>query len=367
MERLPLHHHRRGLARTRRALARGGITVGFVGGSITDQRPRCNWPEPVAAWFVEAFPGVRLAVENAAIGATGSDLAVFRAQRDLIERGCDLVFIEFAVNDGGEPAEKRMRTREGLVRKLLAGEGRDLVITYTYAQDMYADMAAGRVPATIAEFETLAEHYDIGSVWMGLHALREVMAGQMRWEEWLPDGLHPQQRGSLSYGQGVTAFLETELRQPRGGRRPGAAGRRLPAPLNPRHWQAACALPFSAVSLSGPWIVRRHTGLVWMDQVLETAAPGAKLSFTFTGRGLALGFDFGRSSAEFRYSLDGGEWLASRRDRPGWCGNEGWYRLFTVAEELAPAPHRFELEVVHGNQPDCTGTNFRLALIGVIP
>jgi len=67
------------------------VTIGFLGGSITDPRPGYNWPEPVIGWFVNRFPGVRLSVENAAIGATGSALAVFRAQWDIIDRHCDLV------------------------------------------------------------------------------------------------------------------------------------------------------------------------------------------------------------------------------------------------------------------------------------
>jgi len=363
---MQVYHHRCGLQRTRQCLQAGHLTVGFIGGSITDGRASHNWPEPVSRWLVERFPGARIQVENAAIGATGSDLAVFRAQRDLIDRGCDLVFIEFAVNDFGEPAIKRRRTREGLIRKLLAGEGRDLVLVYTYMQDMYAEMSAGVVPASIAEFEALGEHYGIGSVWMGLHALQEVQAGRMRWQEWLPDGLHPQHLGSLSYAQSVIAFLERELiTAPSVQALP--AGEQRPVPLDPLHWEGATQVPFSAVQLEGPWIVRRWLLNPWMDLVLDTAAPGARLSFALKGRALAMGFDFGATSAEFRYRIDGGEWQTSLRDRPAWCGPEGWYRLTVLADDLPPTRHEVELEVIHGNRPECTGTDFRLALIGVVP
>jgi hypothetical protein len=77
-------HYRGSLKRTLKAIAGGQVTLGFIGGSITEARADCNWPDPVSAWFVENFPGVQVSVENAAIGATGSDLAVFRAERDLI-------------------------------------------------------------------------------------------------------------------------------------------------------------------------------------------------------------------------------------------------------------------------------------------
>lgn len=321
-------------------------------------------------WLVERFPGVRFVEENAAIGATGSELGVFRAQRDLVARNCDLVFVEFAVNDGQCPAQRRFHTREGLLRQLLAGQGRDIVLVYTFGQDMYQDMSQGRVPQSIADFEELGKHYDIGSSWMGLYALREVQAGRMRWEEWLPDGLHPQQRGSLSYGQCVSQFLERELG---GSQAPtptavavSAEPDALPEPLHPGHWQGARMVPLDSLQCFGSWRLRRWAGLSWIDQILETSAVGDRLQFEFSGRVLAMGFDFGKTSAEFRYRLDDGDWVDEVRERPDWVGPEGWYRISILAEDLGPGPHRCELEVLHGDRPDCTGTNFRLAMVGVV-
>lgn len=362
---MEVYHFRNGLQRTVRKLREGTLVVGFIGGSITDGRTGYSWAEPVLSWLVAQFPHARIVAENAAIGATGSDLAVFRAQRDLIDRGCDLVFVEFAVNDAGEAAEKRRRTREGLLRKLLAGEGRDVVLVYTFAQPLYADMMRECMPETIADFEILAEHYGLPSVWMGLHALNEVRAGGMRWEEWLPDSIHPQHRGSLSYAQSVIAFLERELLTAPS---PGAipTGDARPPALDAKHWESATALPFSQVRTQGPWVVRRWLNMPWIDYALSTAAPGARLSFTFEGRMLALGFDFGAASAEFRYRLDQGEWLPVVRDRPSWCGQAGWYRLAVLADDLPSLQHECEVEVIHGDRPECTGTNFNLALIGVV-
>jgi len=361
---LELLRHRGGLARARRRLAEGRLVVGFVGGSITDPRTGHNWPGPVAAWLVENFPDARIVVENAAIGATGSDLAVFRAERDLVARGCDVVFIEYAVNDRGAPSPRRARMREGLIRKLLAGEGRDLVLAHTFCQDMWDEMRAGRVPASIAEMEALGEHYGIGSVWMGLWALEEVLRGRMRWEEWLPDGLHPQHRGSASYAEAVITFLQAELLgEPRG--KPIPAGRDMPPPLDERNWQDARAVPLDQIATEGPWALHRWPYHVWIDQVLATTAPGARAKFAFEGRVLALGLDFGKAAADFRWRLDGGAWADVRPDRPPWCGPEGWFRLLTLADDLPPGRHEVELEVMHGGE-GCVGCNFRLALVGVV-
>jgi len=359
--------HRAPLLNTWQAIESGTLRLGFIGGSITDARARHNWPEPVIAWFKEHYPHVRLFVENAAIGATGSELAVFRAERDLIMRDCDLVFVDYSVNDDEEASEKRMRTREGLLRKLLADCSRDVVLVHTFRQSFYREMSVGDTPASIAEFEALAEHYGIGSVGMGLHALEEVRLGRMRWEEWLPDGLHPTERGSLSYARSVISFLEKELPGSVNPVKPTAKPLQLPLPLNPNNWENASILPLDEIETEGPWVIRRWPHLEWMDQVVETSAIGAKLKFTFEGTGLTLGFDFGATSSELRYRLDNGPWKISERSRPVWCGNDGWYRMFTVAEDLINGSHEFEMEVVHGDTPECKGTNCRLALVGIIP
>ncbi|WP_214626504.1 SGNH/GDSL hydrolase family protein [Paenibacillus agaridevorans] len=357
--------HRQSLRNTQNAIAAGKLRLGFIGGSITDARPRHNWPEPVIAWFKEQYPQVQLFVENAAIGATSSDLAVFRAEHDLIERGCDLVFVDYAVNDNEMDSEFRMRTREGLLRKLLADGHRDVVLAYTYRHEFYPNMSADENPASIADFERLADHYRIGSIGMGLYAFEEIKLGRMRWEEWLPDGLHPTSRGSLSYANSVITFLQAELTE----LNPSVVQTEalpLPEPLDPDNWEKAFTLRLSDVETEGPWVIRRWPHVEWIDQVLETAAIGAKLKFTFEGRGLTLGFDFGKTSSEIRYRLDGGPWETTVRDRPDWCGNDGWYRMLSIAERLTSGLHVFEMEVVHGCLPNCTGTNCRLALIGII-
>lgn len=230
---------------------------------------------------------------------------------------------------------------------------------------MYEDMINDRVPASVSEFEILAEHYGIGSVWMGLHALNEVKSGWMTWEEWLPDGLHPGYRGSYSYAQSVIKYLEGELLEDQ-----DSSGTlcedKMPEPFNPENWEMTKLLSFDDVNLKGPWYIRRYSTMTQTDQVLETAAVGAELSFKFEGRGIALGFDFGTYSSEFRYRIDKGDWIEMERERPVWCPDRGWYRISTLTDQLTPGEHEVELIVTHGNTDICKGTNFRLAMIGVI-
>ena len=363
-------NHRGPLARTRAAIDKGFLTIGFIGGSVTDPRPPYTWPYTTTAWFQQMFPGLQIQVENAAIGGTGSDYAIFRAKEHLIDRGCDLVFVEYAANDYKFATSYRMPVREGLLRKLLAA-GSDVVLTYIFHQEQYADMIANRVPSTIVEFEQLADRYNLGSVWMGLNALREVQAGGMRWEEWMPDTMHPESRGSYSYAEPVKEYLKAELLK----RKPAAkkpAGKKaaiaLPAPLTADNWEHAELLDLHKVKTQGPWTLRRYVTNIGMDLVLETFAPGAKMSFEFKGKTLCLCTEFGKLASEYRWRIDGGQWTTTQRERPEWPGPTGFYNMIEcLAQNLPAGRHTVDIEVIHGNGPGCNGCTFRLGQIGIVP
>ncbi len=369
---LKVIQNRSELTNTKNALKKNKITIGFIGGSITDGRTNWNWPDPFCSWLVNTT-GVRLTVENAAIGGTGSDLATMRVDREIINRNCDLVFVEYAVNDWWFSPDYREKTREGLIRKLLAYGKCDIVLVYTYGQYMYPFMIAGQIPPSIAEFEKIADYYKLNSVWMALNSFEQIKSGIMQFDEWLPDNLHPQYRGSLSYAEAVIAFFKANLYSKKVSGK-SLSGKKMPEPINKFNWENLQILPFSKVVLSGNWIIKRWNKLAFIEQALWTTSIGAKLSFKFVGRGLILGFDHGSASSEFCYRIDNGEWKTSKRDRPDWCGAEGWYTPYFITDELTPESHKFELKVIHGNSVGDTSMNqkyistrFVLGSIGVIP
>jgi lysophospholipase L1-like esterase len=359
----PVVRHRRALARTRRASRRGRLTVGVLGGSISAARPGTRWPEEVWRWWQGAFPQLRLRVVNAALGATGSDLGVWRAAEVVGPAECDLVFVEYAVNDADVPSTQSGRSREGVLRQLLA-TGADVVLVHTYAPSMEADLQAGRVPASVAEFEALAAHYGVSSVWVGLAAWRQVRRGALPWVDWLPDGLHPEARGSWVYARAVTDFLADALAPAASPRRP--AGSSLPARLDSACWERVSRAREQDMVGEGGWTWRHGEFSPGLTEVWHAMAPGARLRGRFHGRGLVLGFDFGHLAGEVRCRVDGGDWHRTERDCPAWCGDCGWVRLWLVADDLPPGEHHWELETLSAQRGGRWTSLTLLGLIGII-
>lgn len=347
---------RGGLPRFRSAIESGRLRLGFIGGSITEFASYRGWTEAFVGGLMQMIPDVAISVRNAGVGGTGSHYGAFRVERDIISKKCDLVFIEFAVNDRGQEKNYRMRAREGLIRKLIKADC-DVVIVYTYCREMYEPMMNGEVPDTIAEFETLAEHYGLSSVWMGKYAFDEFRNGLMRFEEWLPDGLHPQSRGSYSYAQSVLKFIEPELT----GDSPRAP---FPEPLMKDNWENCEIIPFDDIKWCKPWRLRDNSRFHIRNEYLDTSAAGAKLTFDFEGSGAALVLMKGVMAAFFKYRIDGGEWITE----PGgeavemWQGENDWFKFITLCEGLPRGKHTCEIEVMANPK----GSRCCFEMIGVL-
>ena len=114
----------------RRAAAGEELTVGFLGGSITQgslsSTPETCYAFRVYRWFVRTFPQASFHYVNAGIGGTSSHYGVARAVTDVLMYQPDFVVVDFSVNDLKVPF--RQETYEGVVRKLLAWPSHPAVV-----------------------------------------------------------------------------------------------------------------------------------------------------------------------------------------------------------------------------------------------
>ena len=114
-----------------RAQAGEEITVALIGGSITEGAGAAKYEECYAYRFAQGFAqrygvngGANVRFINAGVGGTPSTFGLMRYERDVVRRVQDadslpdLVVVEFAVNDYGEPTQHHCY--ESLVKKILS-------------------------------------------------------------------------------------------------------------------------------------------------------------------------------------------------------------------------------------------------------
>ena len=109
-----------------KARSGGNLSVVFLGGSLTWGAQSTNPQETsyralVGEKLIKTFSKAHFQFGDAAIGGTGSPLAAFRLERDVLTRKPDLVFLDFTVNDDAYcvPAPGRLAAYESLVRRLV--------------------------------------------------------------------------------------------------------------------------------------------------------------------------------------------------------------------------------------------------------
>ncbi|MDR2139717.1 MAG: SGNH/GDSL hydrolase family protein [Tannerella sp.] len=345
-------HRRNGLPNVFHKIAhRRQVRIGYIGGSITEAGE--GWRDLSFSWFRLTFPYTAFYQTDAAIGGTGSDLGVFRIERDLLVHRPDLIFVEFAVNDGGKSREETLDTMEGLIRKIRKQDPEtDICLIYTTAEVYCTELVHGRQhPAPLA-MEELAEHYAIPSIHVGmeiarLHARKKLLLSADPSENahtivFTRDHTHPlPESGHPLYGHIVAKYL-AEMQTTR-----AVVRHPLPRPLQPSNWQDATFVNLSQAVMRGKW-TRLTAGDERYDRFhknfpsLYRAEPGATLEFNF--RGVWLGFYdcIGPESGSIAVTVDGKRQTVTRFDQ--WCN--GYRRHSFMLEPLPDGLHRVRVEVL---------------------
>lgn len=187
----------------RRAEARDELTLGFFGGSITQDslatKHEYCYAYRVFRWWEETFPKAKFHYVNGGIGGTTSHYGVSRAVTDLLMYHPDFVVVDFSVND--EPDEFFQETYEGLIRKILFWTSRPAVLLLNnvfYDTGKNAQEYHNRV----------GEWYGIPHVSIKDTVWKRMRAGEFSREEITPDGLHPNDRGHGLVAGEIISYLE---------------------------------------------------------------------------------------------------------------------------------------------------------------
>ncbi len=290
-----------------------------IGGSITQAGK--GW---VGDWLREAFPNSAVVMHNAGMSATGSMLGMFRLGRDVIACQPDLVFIEFAVNDGGADDDTVYWTLESIVRRLKSlPEPPALVFVET----------AARNQSKRHRHETIARHYGLLNIDLQLKTDAYLKANHLEWEALFGDSVHPNKAGHEFYSRAIAEDLKpfvdkakTSAKRFSGrstlpgqfsSRTPILDGRMVPVAVAPG-WKQENSLPF--------WWNKFFNGVVAADQ------PGTTMRIPFRGSVVGLYYALSKTYGMFYASVDGNGF------REALCNNRGGY-TYTVFKDLTPQEH----------------------------
>ncbi len=143
---------------------------------------------------------------NASISGTGSEIGIVRAQEDVLDHSPDLIFIEFAANNGSTDLYKQ--TYESLIRKCLTLENNPAVILL-FSCTYYSLNGAETYMSQIGN------HYAL-PMYTFNKALRSICTpynnkqdktGDEIWNAFSDDGTHPNDNGHQLYAKGLCYFL----------------------------------------------------------------------------------------------------------------------------------------------------------------
>lgn len=362
-------HSRAGLPNFLHKVVQPGaeLKVGYFGGSITAQT---GWRVKTLAHFKKTWPEAKLSEINAAIGGTGSDLGVFRLQQDMLSQKPDLLFVEFAVNDGGAQPEQIIRCMEGIVRQTWRALPEcDICFVYTLTESLAPDLMKGSFQRSASAMEKVADHYGIPTIHMGMEVAKLAKEGKLLWKAKLPktdeekktvgdkfvfapDSVHPHvETGHELYLQAITRSWPAITKA--SGK---PAAHTLAAPLNENNYEKAKLLPITAAKLSsGITAVDVKTddfGKRWANRLpnLHTGSkPGEMITFKFKGVRCAIYDLVGPDCGQVSVTLDD----QPAKVVPRFDAYCTYHRLgsMIIGDGLPDAVHTVKIEI-HPDQPD---------------
>jgi lysophospholipase L1-like esterase len=338
--------------------------VAFIGGSITTMP---GWRDLTCKLLENRFADTQFDFINAGIGGTNSTLGAFRLEDDVFKSGpVDLLFLEFAVNDGDEaPDNRAVRAMEGIVRHARRLNPRiDIVMQYFADQGKVAEITKGETPSIITRHEQVAERYGIPVLNLALEMTRRLNAGAFTWEQFSRDSCHPLPFGHQLYADCIDAFLETAWAKP-ADLATAPVDHPVPEALDPLNYvhgrfialdKAAALKDWRRIP---DWTAEKTCNYSGPVDVLAAEAPGASFELPFEGSLVGMYGIAGMDAGVLECSVDDGP--AARVDLfDHYCAQFHRPVCRILAEGLAPGPHVLHLRMADDANPKSQGHAARI-------
>lgn len=281
------------------------LTVAYFGGSITwgataTDPMRTSWRALLTQMLEKTYPRAHITAIDAAIGGKGSDLGVFRVDRDVIPYRPDLTFVEFAVNDAANP--ERVECMEGIIRKLHKSNP-EMAIALVITGSGKTEFKSPREE----EYRKLADDYGLPVFSIVPEVRAKIAAGEFRPMDILTDGTHPNDRGYRLYAGIIFRELEAAFR---------ANGPAVPFPAKPltaNRFESARMIELAprrapgwkteVPSVTGAWF--DHQPSRWLDSVIVPETKNAELALELDCTGVGAYYETLPGGGRFELLADG--------------------------------------------------------------
>lgn len=343
------------------------VRIAYLGGSITAAD---GWRPKTTKWFRETYPEAKIEENNAAIGGTGSDLGVFRLEHDVLRHKPDLLFVEFAVNDGGAPPENIWRAMEGIVRQTWKANPRiDIVFVYTVSEALAKDPREGNCNRSMSSMELLADFYGIPSINFAVPVFALEKAGKLLFTgESAPEGVilfskdsvHPLDAGHVVYAESVAKGIQAMKDSKALDHAP-----KLAKTFIADHWEAAKLVPIADKMLQGEWTTMGEADPLpkWfggrLGEIRHSDKPGSKLTFHFKGSQAKIYDLLGPNGGQVVVTVDGKTLEKPIPRFDSYCTSHRLATLWLAGGLDPDAVHAITVEI-HPEQPSREPVAFRL-------
>lgn len=187
----------------KKAQAGEKITVAYLGGSITQGSSagdKLCYARLTTDWLIEQFPDAEIEYVRAGIGATGSYIGVHRADRDVLSKNPDLIFIDFSVNDTADKTQRNIDSYDSLLRKLYNYETKPAVVTIAMTQEDGTSFQK--------HHSAICAAYDIPMISYREAILDVIGNGHIIWDDISDDNIHPNVPGHKVLTELITSYLQ---------------------------------------------------------------------------------------------------------------------------------------------------------------
>lgn len=260
------------------------IKIAYIGGSITEGysdnitlKTEEKWVDMSTKWLDKQFPDSNVTYVNAGLSGTPSVLGNVRLQRDVLQYEPDVVFVEFAVNDGMETIYKN--AYESLVRTLLT-QDKDIavVLLFTIVENGHTCQP---------HMSQIGENYGLPMISLPDSVWVEMQEGRMEWSDYSADQSHPNVEGSIMIRDFVINYFEEVLSI--NSDKTGVVDKNLPDPVFSGDYADMIFADNTTLEVEANGFEPSENGHHWFKDGWQFKGDtGASLKFTVNCRKLAM-------------------------------------------------------------------------------